>query len=374
MTTIPTVDGIPVPKSFASTEKPPEPTEEQKKPLETAKDAVGEKPPSRFWLRMSAGWWRSLQVIGMSLHCLAPPRPPNPSFTKTIPSTISKSKGNFTVQFYTPKGYNQAKKSGKKFPAVINFHGGGFTIGSATDDSRFGRFVLEKCNAVYVCVDYRLSPEYPFPVAVEDGADAILYVIRNAEELHIDPFKLATSGFSAGGNIAITSPICLSEHLKSLRASGEIVPDHRLRALATWYPICDYTTSREVKRAASVRPDQTLPPTLTSLFDAAYLYPSDLNLASPFLSPSKATDQQLIESMPDTIIFYTCEWDMLQKEGQQLAERLGRQPISREVKHKMILGVPHAWDKSPDPTKPAPGSEQVYTECCNYLKQVFERQ
>jgi acetyl esterase/lipase len=366
---IPTVDGIPV--IPISAPRPPE--EVDKKPLETAQDALGSSPPSRLGLRISAAWWRSLQYVGMTMHFLAPPRPPNQSFTKTIPSTISKTKGSFTLQFYTPAGYEQATtRGGTKFPAVVNFHGGGFTLGSATDDARFARFVLEDCNAVFVSVDYRLSPENPFPVAVEDAADALLYVIRFAADLHIDPFKLAVSGFSAGANLALTAPLCLAEHLKTVRASGLNVPDHCIRATATWYPTTDYTVSRAVKRANSVRPDQTLPDMLTSLFDASYLHPPSLRLAHPWLSPSKASDEELAVGIPERVIFYTCEWDMLLKEGELFAKRLGSAPINKDVRYKMIPGVPHAWDKSPDPTKLPPGAEELYRECCRELREAFE--
>lgn len=366
---VPTVDGIPV----VNLSTPERPTGAETEPLETARDAVG-TAPSRLRLRISAAFWRSLQFAGMAMHYLASPRPPNPAFTKSIPSTISKTRGEFTLQFYTPRGYEEAAKTGRRFPAVVNFHGGGFTIGSATDDARFGRFVLEQCDALFVSVDYRLSPEYPFPVAVEDGADALLYLIRFAADLHIDPFKLAVSGFSAGANMSLTSPLCLADHIKAARASGLTIPDHRIRAVVTYYPITDYTISRAVKRATSVRPDQTLPDTLTSLFDASYLYPPTLKLADPYLSPSKASDQQLSEGMPETVVFYTCEWDMLLKEGEQLAKRLASPPISKDVRYKMIPGVPHAWDKSPDPTKQPPGAEELYRECCEVLNEVFARE
>jgi len=362
MSKVPTVDGIPValiPASEPSTER---------KTLERARDAVP-SPPSRFSLRMSAGWWRSLQYIGMSLHFLASPRPPSPSFYRTIPSTLSKSKGEFTLQFYTPKGYEEAKKAGRTFPAVVNFHGGGFTIGGATDDARFGRFVLETCNAVFVSVDYRLAPEYAFPVAVDDAADAILYLIKSAKELCIDPRKLATSGFSAGANLAITSTLRLEDYKKGLPPSS--IPRHQIRAVATWYPITDYTLSRAERRATSVRPDQTLPDNITSLFDASYLYPPELVLAHPWLSPSKASDELLASAIPPHVLFYTCEWDMLLKEGEELARRLGRAPINKNVRYKMIPEVPHGWDKSPDPTKTAIHSEELYLECCTALKDIF---
>ena len=196
-------------------------------------------------------------------------------------------------------------------------------------------------------------------------------MIRSANELRIDPKKLATSGFSAGANLAITSTMRLTEHLETLKSKNTPVPDHQVRAVATWYPITDYTLSRAERRATSVRPDQTLPDNITSLFDASYLYPSNLVLANPLLSPSKATDEQLAKSIPPNVIFYTCEWDMLLREGEELAKRLEKMPISKKVFYKKIPEVPHGWDKSPDPLKPAAHTDELYTECCQHLRSIF---
>lgn len=303
--------------------------------------------------------------MGMGIHFMAPPRPPNPDFTRSIHSTISDRPEPFTLYFYLPAGYN-SKDEKTKWPAVVNFHGGGFTIGSATDDARFARFVTEKSKAIFISVDYRLAPEYPFPVAVEDGTDALLYVIRNAAELRVDPDRLATSGFSAGGNIAITAPIRL--YLLSQEVQ---IPKYTIVALATFYPITDYTLSREERRAASVRPDATLPASLTNLFDASYLFPPELDLADPCLSPNKASDELLIKSIPNNVFFFTCEWDMLLSEGEYLARRLEQPPISKRIFYYMVDGVRHGWDKGPSPIKPPYKSEKVYRECCTRLWRVF---
>ncbi|KAI0458585.1 Alpha/Beta hydrolase protein [Xylaria acuta] len=359
------VDGISqvapgVPTTTAALESSLSPTESP----QVAKDKTG-TPPSRLSLRLSANFWRHLQCVSMILHFIAPPRPPNPEFARSIPSTISSRPGEFALQFYVPTDYTRSEKN-TKWPAVINFHGGGFTIGSATDDARFARFVTEKSKAIFVSVDYRLAPECPFPVAVEDGVDALLYVIRNAEELRIDPDRLATSGFSAGGNIAITAPMRL--HLLSQTMP---IPRHTIVALATFYPITDYTLSREERRAGSVRPDATLPASLTNLFDASYLFPPELDLADPCLSPNKASDELLSKSIPDNVFFFTCEWDMLLNEGEFLARRLEQRPISKRMFYYMVRGVRHGWDKGPSPIKPPYNSEKIYRECCTRLWRVF---
>ncbi|KAI0404627.1 Alpha/Beta hydrolase protein [Xylaria palmicola] len=331
---------------------------------QVAADKTG-APPSRLSLRLSAAWWRNLQCLGMGLHFMAPPRPPNPEFTRSIPSTVSSRAGAFTLHFYTPRDYAKRQET-SKWPAVVNFHGGGFTIGAATDDARFARFVTERSKAVFISVDYRLAPECPFPVAVEDGVDALLYVINNAAELRIDPDRLATSGFSAGGNIAITAPMRL--HLIGQTRS---IPKHTIIALATFYPVTDYTLSRNERRVSSVRPEATLPASLTNLFDASYLFPPGLDLADPCLSPNKASDDLLSKSIPENVLFYTCEWDMLLNEGEHLARRLEQPPISKGVFYHMVRGVRHGWDKSPSPIRPPYKSERMYRECCTRLWRVF---
>ena len=332
-----------------------------------AGDKTGKAPPSRAWLRLTANWWRSLQCVGMSLHFLAYPRPPSPNFVRIIRSTLADKRGCFTLHFYVPEGYTKATN----WPVVVNYHGGGFTIGNGTDDARFGRAVLEKAHAIFVSVDYRLAPEYPFPTAVDDGADALLYIVRNAAKLRIDPKRLATSGFSAGGNIAITAPLRLSQFLKT--DAGADVPEHRIVALATWYPITDYTLTRVERRATAIRPEECLPPGLTDLFDASYLYPPELNLAHPYLSPSRAPSELLREGIPDKVLFYTCEWDMLLYEGEELSRRLREPPVSKDVYYTMIRGVAHGWDKGANPLRTPRKTGKLYADCCHHLKKAFEQ-
>ncbi|KAK3087320.1 hypothetical protein FSP39_004661, partial [Pinctada imbricata] len=49
---------------------------------------------------------------------------------------------------------------------------------------------------------YRLSPEYPFPVPVNDCFNASQYFIENAVKFGVDPNRIAIIGASAGGTLA----------------------------------------------------------------------------------------------------------------------------------------------------------------------------
>jgi len=145
----------------------------------------------------------------MVVHRRAKPTPPIHSHQYSFHTTLSDRPGEVTVYLYVPKDYEQ-RRSDKKYPLLVNFHGGGFVVGCGTDDCRWFATVLEMTDAIVASVDYRLAPEFPFPTAVDDGADAVLWLVSQAEELGIDLDRgIVLSGFSAGANLAFTIPLKL---------------------------------------------------------------------------------------------------------------------------------------------------------------------
>ncbi|KAK4070234.1 hypothetical protein Purlil1_13530 [Purpureocillium lilacinum] len=113
----------------------------------------------------------------------------SPPVTKTIwiDSTLGpwKGKGKIRVDIWEPP-LTRAPDSRKSRPALINFHGGGFVLGRATDDARWISAAAVALDAVVFSVNYRLAPRYPFPTAVEDCADSIIYIHNHAEQLGVD--------------------------------------------------------------------------------------------------------------------------------------------------------------------------------------------
>ncbi|KAF2198520.1 alpha/beta-hydrolase [Delitschia confertaspora ATCC 74209] len=416
---------------------------------------AGDRP--RWVLHIQAQFWRVLMGIGMMLHRMARPRPPRPAFHRDVDATVSPLKGKFRMWFYTPKDYRAQKrlKGGKRYPVVINFHGGGFVLGTAHDDARWADVVVREVGAVVVSVDYRLAPEYPFPTAVEDGADALLYLARYADELQLDPQRFALSGFSSGGNMSFTVPLCLQGELAEkakavahdlnlnqsdtdalanattnsttnnlhppirpsltvssangtpngskvalgrtksrldriavLRQTGtsslSLVSTYKdggavsvlyegillkIRGIVSFYPPTDYTVTRAQRRQTCTRADQNLPAVFTELFDDSYLQPPSLDLAHPWLSPGVAPESMLSQ-LPDDIVMFTCEWDMLLAEGERFRDRL-RNDLGKRVHYHCIPGVPHGWDKAPNPLRESPGARQQYMVACGELKRMF---
>ncbi|MBE7179975.1 MAG: alpha/beta hydrolase, partial [Terriglobus roseus] len=269
------------------------------------------------------------------------------------------------MRFWVPKDYDKERRkgaAGKKYPVVVSFHGGGFTLGEAMDDARWAAIVVEEVGAVVIGVDYRRGPERPFPTAVEDGVDAVMWIANHADELNLDVDRIALSGFSSGGNMAFTVPLRMQEEMlangvtsahgsevsllgKGLSQGQAYVNAKKeisVLAIVSWYPSTDYTQTREQRRATCIRPDQQLPAVFTSLFDQSYLQPPSLDLSNPYLSPGKAPDSMLA-GLPEDIILITCEWDMLLKEGERLRDRLVHD-LGKRVVYHCVPGVPHAWD------------------------------
>ena len=86
-------------------------------------------------------------------------------------------------------------------PCVYSIHGGGYILGSYNmDDAKFDRW-CPKYGIVGVSVEYRLSPETPYPGPLEDCYAGLKWTYNHAEELGIDRGKIGITGVSAGGGL-----------------------------------------------------------------------------------------------------------------------------------------------------------------------------
>lgn len=130
----------------------------------------------------------------------APWREGGPSMARIADEVVATSAGPVRVRFFEPDA-----RPGPR-PCLIYAHGGGFTSFSLETHDRLMREYAGRAGVVVAGVDYALSPEAKFPLALNQ-------VVGVVEALASDPRfgKLAVGGDSAGANLALSSAISLRE-------------------------------------------------------------------------------------------------------------------------------------------------------------------
>ena len=136
------------------------------------------------------------------------------------------------------------KAGGRKGPAVLYLHGGGMILGSVDTYDSVVRNYVSQSGVPMLSVDYRLAPESPHPLPVEDAYAGLTYLADHAASLGIDPKRIAVMGESAGGGLA-TAIAILTRDRKGPAPAKQILiyamlddrntrPDPRLAPFASW--------------------------------------------------------------------------------------------------------------------------------------------
>lgn len=96
---------------------------------------------------------------------------------------------------------------------ILFLHGGGYVSGSLKSHRHTVAQAGREARARTLALDYRLAPEHPFPAALEDALAGYRFLLARG----IEPSRIALSGESAGGGLAIACAL-------SLRAEGLPLP------------------------------------------------------------------------------------------------------------------------------------------------------
>jgi putative ergosteryl-3beta-O-L-aspartate hydrolase len=89
---------------------------------------------------------------------LSSPVPAKHAFTLSIPTLSRPQPSTINLLVYTPETYD---KSRRQYPLVVNFHGGGYTIGTAADNARWaahGAWGRRRCDPMTMAPRGRVWP------------------------------------------------------------------------------------------------------------------------------------------------------------------------------------------------------------------------
>jgi acetyl esterase len=216
---------------------------------------------------------------------------------------IETPNGPIAVRVYTPL----SKQADVPVGAVLQFHGGGYVLGSLDTHESIARYYCANAGVVVVSVDYHLAPEQRFPTQLHDADAALRWVAAQAAALGVDPARIGVAGDSAGGNLA--TALCAYT-----RAHGG--PSIACQALL--YPVTDFRVDASYASHAEFgRGDYFLSSDEMNWFRAQYL--ADVaQAADPLASPMAASD---LSGLPPALVI-TSGLDPLRDEGQAYADRL----------------------------------------------------
>jgi acetyl esterase/lipase len=148
----------------------------------------------------------TIDIIDEVFGAAAPAGPPEPVYSDSVPDSVQvyKTIGDIelSVHIFYPEGHTSADSAA----SILFFHGGGLRVG----DPRQGYDIADAftpVGAVIISVQYRLldSSADTLDQIIADAKSAVRWVRTNANDLGLDPDRIATMGHSAGAFLALAT-------------------------------------------------------------------------------------------------------------------------------------------------------------------------
>jgi acetyl esterase/lipase len=216
----------------------------------------------------------------------------------TVPAEV----GDVAVRIVTPVG-----AAGKgPLPAVLYLHGGGWVVGNAGTHDCFVRELAVGAGAAVVFVDYALSPEARYPVALEQAYATARWIIGCGRAAGLDPTRLAVAGDSVVGNMAAALTLLAQRR-------GDVTFVHQ----SLYCPVTDAAQDSDSYREFADGPFPTAK-TMGWCWDA--YQPDRADRADVTVSPLRASLAELAGLPPALVI--VGENDVVRDEGEAYARRL----------------------------------------------------
>jgi len=230
-------------------------------------------------------------------------------------------------------------------PCIVYMHGGGFMMGDLDTSDAVAWGLAELTGAQVVSVDYRLTPEHPFPAAFNDSWAVLTHIHDNPALYGADPSRLAVAGDSAGAKLSAGLSL-------KARDTGSV----SLRAVAMIYGNGGFDSTTESARLFAEGYGLT---TANSKKYTAMLLPDDRYDNDPYAWPIRATSHA---NLAPTLV-HVAEMDPGRDSARQYAAKLvmaGTATSYREGK-----GLVHGFMRS---RFTGPASKAEFAEICAFLQ------
>lgn len=222
---------------------------------------------------------------------------------------------------------------------LLYCHGGGYVSCSPRSHRPITATLARLIGCRIFSLDYRLAPEDPFPAAVEDGVNAVKWLIKSG----IQPQKIALAGDSAGGGLAVATLVRLRDEKASLPACAACI--------APWVDLVEeYTPTNQTSCAMFLPPDGRA-------FASVYL--NGASPHSPMASPLFAD----MHGLPPLLI-QVADTEILYDDAVRLNDRASAAGV--ESKLHIYQGLPHVWHMF---VGMVPESGQALIEIADFIRE-----
>jgi acetyl esterase/lipase len=225
----------------------------------------------------------------------------DPSLTEHVDLTVPGGPlGEVPVRITRPAGVSGP------LPVILYIHGAGWVFGDEHTHDRLVRELSHGTGAAVVFPNYHLSPEAPYPNAIEENWTIARWVVEHGAEHELDPSRFVVAGDSVGGNMAAALTLMAKE-----RGGVEI------DAQVLFYPVTDaaFDTASYKEFAAGY---------FLSLEGMKWFWDQyttdEAQRAEITASPLRATTEQLA-GLPKALVI-NAEADVLRDEGEAYGRKL----------------------------------------------------
>ena len=216
--------------------------------------------------------------------------------------TVRGASGPLKARFYVPQGAGIGPA-----PGIVFFHGGGFVMGDLDTHDMICRRLADAARCRLISVSYRKAPEHSFPAAHDDALAAWDWILENADELGLDPSRLAVSGDSAGANLATFIA-------QEMVHANDRAPAFQLLL----YPLLQFVDIRSHKLSFK-EGGFFISANLYEYFRDSYV-PNEADRMDPRASPLFAQDDRIRGIAPAHMVL--CGWDPLKYEANAYADKM----------------------------------------------------